>query len=151
MATSSVLGSVLIPLHNKALLLPSVSMAELIPFRKPSPSEKTPNWHLGSVSWRGVSIPLISFEVLNGGVANADFSQARIAVFNNVGSSGKLPFFGVVTQGIPRSLKLVKEDITKGATKLGPAEAAIVTVRDEEASIPNIDFIENEIVKAKIV
>lgn len=151
MATSSVLGSVLIPLHNKSLLLPNVSMAELIAFRKPLPSEKTPDWHLGSLSWRGVSIPVISFEMLNGGAANSDYSRARIAVFNNVGVSEKLPFFAVVTQGIPRSLKLVNADIAKDATKPGPAEAAIVTVKGEVASIPNIDFIESAIVKAKIV
>lgn len=151
MATSSVLGSVLIPLHNKSLLLPNVSMAELIAFRKPLPSEKTPDWHLGSLSWRGVSIPVISFEMLNGGAANSDYSRARIAVFNNVGVSEKLPFFAVVTQGIPRSLKLVNADIAKDETKPGPAEAAIVTVKGEVASIPNIDFIESAIVKAKIV
>jgi chemosensory pili system protein ChpC len=151
MAISSVLGSVLIPLHNKSLLLPNVSMAELIAFRKPLPSEKTPDWHLGSLSWRGVSIPVISFEALNGGAVNPDFSQARIAVFNNVGVSEKLPFFGVVTQGIPRSIKLVNADIGKDATKPGPAEAAVVTVKGEVACIPNIDFIESAIVKAKIV
>ena len=151
MATSSVLGSVLIPLHQKSLLLPNISMAELIAFKKPVPSEKTPDWHLGSLSWRGISIPLISFEVLNGGAVNSDFSQARIAIFNNVGVSEKLPFFGVVTQGIPRSLKLVSTDITKDTTKPGPAEAAVVAVKGEVVSIPDVEFIEKAIVKAKIV
>lgn len=151
MATSSVLGSVLIPLHNKSLLLPNVSMAELIAFRKPLPSDKSPDWHLGSLSWRGVSIPIISFEVLNGDVPSADTSAARIAVFNSVGTHAKLPFYGVMTQGIPRSIKVTNAEVSKDSKKVGPAELASVTIRNESAVIPNVDFIESAIVKAKIV
>lgn len=149
--TSSILSSILIPLHQKMLILPSVSMAELIPFREPTPAGKTPEWHLGALLWRGVSIPIISFEILNGDKMNPSFREARIAVFNNVGVSEKLSFYGVVTQGIPRSIKLVSADIAKDASKPGPAEAAVVTVKGNVTSIANVDFIENEIVKAKIV
>jgi chemosensory pili system protein ChpC len=151
MAVSSVLGSVLVPLHNKVLLVPNVSMAELIPFRKPVPMEKSPAWHLGALTWRGISIPLISFEVLNGEAANPDMSAVRIAVFNNVGTNPKLPFYGMLTQGIPRSLKIADTDIVKEKNKTGPAESAIVTIKGELVSIPNVDFIESAIVKAKIV
>lgn len=148
---SSIIGSVLIPLHQKTLLVPSVSMAELIPFRKPIPVQASPEWHLGTLSWRGASIPLVSFEMLNGEQVNPDFSRARIAVFNSVGVSENLPFFGIVIQGIPRSIKLINADIGKEATKPGPAETNVLTIKGEVASIPNIDFIENAIVKAKIV
>lgn len=151
MAVSSVLGSVLIPIHNKSLLLPNVSMAELIAFKKPASSEKAPEWYLGLISWRGISIPVISFEALNGETINADFSSARIAVFNSVGTNPKLPFYGVLTQGIPRSIKITNDEIAKETKTLGPAELVSVIIRNEHASIPNVDFIESEIVKAKVV
>ena len=52
-----------------------------------------------------------SFENLNGEVANSDFSAARIAVFNSVGISAKLPFYGVITSGIPRKPGMTREEL----------------------------------------
>lgn len=149
--TTSILGSVLIPVHKKSLLLPNVSMAELIAFKKPTPAEQSPAWHLGFLTWRGTSIPIISFEMLNGEEINPDFTDARIAVFNSVGTNSKLPFYGVLTQGIPRSVKISAADIIKEDKKVGPAELACVSIKNESATIPSVDFIENAIVKANIV
>ena len=150
---TSILGSLLIPLQNKLLLLPNVSVAELIPFKKPVPATKTktPDWHLGTLSWRGVSVPVISFEVLNGDTAAELDDDTRIAVFNEAGDSEKLPFFAMVTRGIPRSIKITAVDVVKNNEKVGPAEVMAVTVQGEQAIIPNVDFIEKAILKAKIV
>ena len=101
-------------------------------------------------TWRGVSIPLVSFELLNNEVLADQLPGARVAVFNCINDSGKLPFFAVLTQGIPRSVKVASSDLIKQNVKVGHAEEMLATLQEQTVVIPNLDYIENTIAKAKI-
>jgi chemosensory pili system protein ChpC len=152
MSVKAALLSVLsIPLQNKVLLLPNICIAEIIGFRKPLPVNRAPHWCLGKMSWRGVSIPVISFELLNDETLTEHKSTARLLVFNSVTGNDKLPFFAMVSQNIPRSLKVKADDMVKQAVKVGHAEAMQIMLQNEAMIIPNLDYVENTLVKAKII
>lgn len=64
---SEVLTALLIPLADRQLLLPNTAVAELIAYRSPITSDGMPDWFLGQIAWRDLSLPLLSFELASGG------------------------------------------------------------------------------------
>lgn len=140
----SIIPSLYLPVASAQLLLPNVSVAEVVGYQQPEEKESKPDYFLGLFSWRGISIPLISYEMANGQSAPAVTPNTRVAVINTIGEKNKdLPFFAIVTQGIPRLVK-VNSDLkhhTEGA--LGTADSAIIKLDGEEAVIPNVEYLES--------
>jgi chemosensory pili system protein ChpC len=106
--------------------------------------EGFPHYFLGDISWRGIDVPLLSFEEVNGGSRPPKNTEVRIAVLNNVGTDAKkLPFVAILTQGLPRLVK-VSEDIIQQAVKSDlPAEHSRIRVDGEDAIIPNLSYLES--------
>src|SRR5690606_41468672 len=101
----SSLTALLMPLHDRNLLLPNVAMAELVPYQTPERREGLPDWLLGYIGWRNLTLPLLSFEVASGSRAEIG-RNARIAVLNAIGDRPGTPFLALLLQGIPRALKV---------------------------------------------
>ena len=144
---SEIISSFYLPILGRKLLLPNVSVAEVVEFQAPEPaSDDVPDYYLGKVRWRGLMLPLLSFELANG-ESYEQASTARIAVINSIDESNEqLPFFAFVTQGIPRLVKITEEAIDAIKSDLGDAEAARGRVDGEEASIPNLNYLESLVV-----
>ena len=139
-----IIASLYLPVTNGKLLLPNVSVAEVVAYQAPSLVTGKPDYYLGTFQWRGVSVPLISYELANDENAFTAPEMARIAVINSLGEQkDKLPFFAIVTQGIPRLIKISSNLIEPSDEMLGPADSAKVRVDGEEANIPNIAFLES--------
>jgi len=140
----SVISSLYLPVSQKQLLLPNVSVAEVVGYQQPIKSVESPDHFLGLVRWRGIDIPVISYEIANGQKVSKKVDNARIVVINTIGEHhNDLPFFAIVTQGIPRLVKVSDDLIKKTKKKIGEADAAIVRVDGEEATIPNIEYLES--------
>ncbi len=139
----------LMPITNKYLLLPNVTIAEIIHHRVPKQPDDMPTWFLGMLEWRGQSVPMISFEALNDEPFQADNRRQNIAVLNGINNTDKLPFVAVLTQGAPRLLRLNSEEVAtiEGSDTNGPAELMLVSANGEQAIIPNLDYIENGIIE----
>jgi chemosensory pili system protein ChpC len=105
----SEVSSLLIPLAHRQLLVPTATVAEIVPYRAPQHHPESPDWYLGDIVWREQRIPLISYEVLCGDAMPPYAMSCRIAVLNNTGVDESLPFLGLAAQGIPR-LSRVKPD-----------------------------------------
>ena len=139
----SIIASLYLPVSKSQLLLPNVSVAEVVGYQEPTKQHGKPDYFLGLVTWRGISIPLISYEVANDIDPSPRSGNARIAVINTIGKhQQKLPFFAVLTQGIPRLVKVSEEIIKKHDRKTGKADKSIVKVDGEEAVIPDIEYLE---------
>lgn len=110
--TSTVVRVQLLPLSEMQLVLPNTSIAEIINLLPIEPIKKSAGWLLGMANWRGIQIPIISFEQANGVSSNEPSKNTRIAVLNSLGSEKNLSFYGVITQGIPKLLSLDKTGIT---------------------------------------
>ncbi|NOX92267.1 MAG: chemotaxis protein CheW [Gammaproteobacteria bacterium] len=108
---SSVIRTQLIPLVGMNMVLPNTCIAEIINPGELNPVKKTPRWFLGMMDWRGVRIPVISFEAANDIASNTPMHNVRIVVLNGIGGDDKLPFYGVISQGIPKLMRLEKSTI----------------------------------------
>lgn len=143
------ISSMLLLLEDRYLLLPGVAVAEIVTFVPPEVeySEETPTWFLGYIFWRNQRLPLISYESMLSGTDPQVSSRCRIAVMNNTGLSHQLPFFALLLQATPRLLRLAPEDIAVNDEKItGPGERLHVQVVGEEAIVPDINFMEQNIV-----
>jgi|SRR5690554_69832 len=130
----------LIPMHGRPWLVPNIVVAEIVPLRQPDRPAQGPEWLLGWIDWRDESIPLLSFEKLNDSSQVTIGPDARIAVINTV--TGKLKFYAVIIQGIPRQSRIGKEDLVEEPVESGPAEAMYVQMGGDLAVIPDLDAIE---------
>ncbi len=132
------------PVNQQQLLLPNVSVAEVVGYQAPSTPADKPDYFLGYVTWRGINIPLISYELANGQMSNKVTANTRIVVINSIGEHHEsLPFFAIVTQGIPRLVKVASDLIKpiKGQAT-NKAEMTYVTLDGEEATIPDLQYLE---------
>lgn len=137
----------LIPLHDKQLILPNVTVAEIIPYRAPVKASADGNWLLGQIEWRNINIPVISYEALNGG-AVPPVEGVRLAVLNGTSAKRDLPFYAILIQGIPKLTHIHEEDVVEvEAMHSGPYDEMCVSLSNEQAMIPNLNAIERELLK----
>lgn len=144
---SDELAGLLLPVHGGSLLLPHEAIAEVISHAEPNPIPGGPPWLLGTIAWRGLSLPLVSYERLNGRAVPGEAGTMRVSVINGVGGDPRLPFFGLATRAIPRPTRLMRDDLAMRDGKKGPADVQLVTVREVEAVIPNLMLIEKMLLR----
>jgi chemosensory pili system protein ChpC len=138
---------VLVPVGNLRLLLPNATIAEVVTQSKPESVDDAPDWLLGRIAWRGWRVPLVSFTKLAGTEEGDAELSVRVAVLKALGGNPKLPFIAVLTQGFPRLTTLNAELIipTHDGSVLPPGVRAHVLVRDDVAMIPDLEWIETEL------
>ncbi|PID43747.1 MAG: chemotaxis protein CheW [Proteobacteria bacterium] len=138
-----IISGLLLPIADMDLLLPNVSVAEVVDYQTPEPDPAKPDWLLGTVFWRGQALPVVSFEVMNGGSRAAPGENPRLIVINSIGVHHKeIPFFALVTRSIPRLIKIDYENIAEEEKEKGPAEKMKVMTQGEPATIPDMDYLE---------
>lgn len=98
--------SQLIPLDGMYLVLPNTAIAEVISYAAPEAVENAPQWMMGYINWRGLSIPLISFEAASADAISKPGKRSRIIVLNSISGDNNLPFYAILAQGIPRLISL---------------------------------------------
>lgn len=141
------LSCVMIPLNGTQLLLPNVSIAEILPWRRVKALENGPQWCLGVLSWRGQAIPVVRFECLNQSEDAVRKAGRCMIVMNRARSIDGIAFYAIAAEGLPRMVQLTADDISNEPSKLRPAESVCVRVGTESAVIPNLGFIEDEVAK----
>lgn len=138
----SEIPSLLLPISHDKLLLPTTSVAEVVPFINPVQDRAGPNWYLGEFLWREIDVPVISLELLNEEDYSGPQLRSRIAVLNNTGVSEKLPFIAVVSQDFPRLVRVTEDEISERDSEPRQGNLMAVSVSGEQAIIPNITAIE---------
>ncbi|MFY0639901.1 MAG: chemotaxis protein CheW [Bermanella sp.] len=149
--TNEALPCLLIPMKGGRIVLPNVTMAELIPYQAPQTTSAEAPWLVGVIEWRGTMIPVISYEDFCGQRSAPQGQDLRVAVVNAPnGESGSLRFFGIVTQGIPSLIKLEEAAIKENQnSNLLKGQKMAVTLETGHAVIPDLDMIEREILAQK--
>jgi len=134
--------TLIIPLQDRNLLLPNVAVAEVVPYMRPRAIADAPDWMLGVISWRGLNIPLISYDRLHGVQTEGVIGQARIAVINTVHANGGLEFYALVTAGIPQLKRANTDNIQEVSADAGEGQLSQVQLADIAAVIPDLDALE---------
>ena len=147
--TSASLTGLLVPLADRMLLVPNVALAELIPYRAPQSAQGTPPWFLGQVSWRDLTLPLLSFEAASGGQPSTG-AGSRVAVLNALGGRDHVKLIALLVQGIPRSVK-VDPNLARSDVPLAPLELDAVNLGDVQARIPDLIALEQKLADAGLI
>lgn len=143
---SQTLSCVMIPMGGRQLLLPNVSIAEVVDYASSSAGTDTPEWLEGYLDWRGLQLPVISYDAANGGSLRVSGgNRGRIVVLNTIGEHHqKIPFIALVTQGIPSQARLTEKQIKRldDDGEAGPADLMQVEIDGDNAWIPNLEYLE---------
>ena len=129
--------------------MPNVAVAELASAKGIEQVPGSPYWLVGQMLWRNLQLPLISFEALNG-AAKPSLEKAHVVVLNALGGRAQLKFLGLISQGIPRSVK-VDNSLKSVALDLAPFESEAVAIGDEVARIPDLLALEQALADAGII
>lgn len=140
----SELSCILIPLRDRQLLLPSVCVAEIMPWRRIKTQQGLPNWCLGLLGWRGEAVPVARFEALNEPSEEAP-TQGRCLVVMNRTGAGPASFYALAAEGLPRLVQLADDDLRDDNQRPGAAEARVVRLGTEIASIPDLAYVEQQV------
>ncbi|HWV15346.1 MAG TPA: chemotaxis protein CheW [Cellvibrio sp.] len=136
-------ASLLIPLSGQSMLLPNVTVAEIIPRAEIQSVQDAPLWYLGNCQWRELIVPVLSLEALNGEPPQPLNPRSRFAVLNTTGVDEHLPFIAILTQGLPRLARVSEDEISeREEAKRMPYDLMQVSWAGEQAVIPNIPAIE---------
>ena len=148
----SIVRTQIIPLTDMNLVLPNTSIAEVIGYSKPVPVKNSPDWFLGMANWRGLTIPIVSFEKANEVKFARKSKSTRIAVLNGISGNSELSFYGVVVQGIPRLASLDEASIlaVENPKVNLPLALAQTEIEEQDAVIPDQEQIEKMLKKAGV-
>lgn len=138
--------SFMIPMLKEHLLIPSETVAEVVPFMNVSlfdGIEQKTDWHIGTVAWRKQNIPVLSLERLLKHQDLGDLKHSRVAIIHTLRSSDELPYIALLVQGIPRmvpvrndNVELIDDSASDLISKLW------LKVGDNKAMVPDIDMLE---------
>ncbi|PTU74290.1 chemotaxis protein CheW [Pseudomonas mangrovi] len=147
---SSGLTALMLPLADRNLLLPNVALAELIPYRNVQATPGLPDWFLGQIGWRDLSLPLLSFELASGSRQASAGNMPRVAVLNALGGRPKVKFIALLVQGIPRSFK-VDGELPRADVELASLELDAVSLGSDVARIPDLIALEQKLADAGLI
>ena len=137
-----VVAAFILPTQGKRLIVPNVAIAEIIAMTPIQPLEQAPPSCQGLIHWRGIDIPVLSFEQANSQMATHTTTQSRIAVFNSINPNSALAFFAILIQAIPRMLKVGKQDLTELDDPCLVAESMLVQSQNiGQLVIPNLAYL----------
>jgi chemosensory pili system protein ChpC len=124
------------------MLIPSVSVAEVSNYKVLDEVNGSPDWMLGTISWRGETVPVISVEVLCGDRVPVNLVYSRLMIINSIRPDSAIRFYAIVAAGLPRLVQF--DDSTVRGMEVSTLEAiqCRVSVGRETAFIPDLDYIQ---------
>ena len=137
---------IVLKLSETNLLLPDIMVEEMFWPTKVRNASDSPHWFLGYFDWDRGSLPLISFEKLNG-LEGPGFSEgASVAIINGSVNHLHLPFYGLLVDAGSELVPLKKTSIAPEFGKQSMrAEACWTVVNNQSAVIPKVDWIEEHL------
>lgn len=147
------LYSLLVPLSEDRLIVPRACVAEVVRYSKTEQQEGAHDWMLGTVTWNGRQLPIVSFEGAIGKEIPVTTGRTRIVVFYASTGQLKSGYFGVLTQGFPQLVR-VNRDVLKLEAKEGWPEGAPVLCRvrmiNEFPLIPHLEKLEEMLARESL-
>lgn len=135
------LKCLLLPMVGAPALVPNSAVAELITQQDVIPGEDTPEWFLGTGTWRGLEIPLIAFDRLCGERQDAPRAYGRFVVLFGLEREGAPAYYGVRIEALPRAETVDHERLVRaeGPAHESPYVATRARVRDRDCLVPDFE------------
>src|SRR5215510_1057247 len=144
-APATELYSLLIPLAQERLIVPRASVAEVVSYQAPVEMAGAPPWYLGTISWNGRNVPVISFEGACGQQLPPAGGRTRIVVFYCLGDKLQAKVFGLLTQGFPQLVRVNPDVLKPDSTRTFPERSPVicqVRMINETPLIPDLERLE---------
>lgn len=135
----------LLPLQKSQLLLPATTVAEIIPYEPLQRIAETPEWFLGILGWRGVQIPVISFETLTssrGSFSLVSVASASLAIVRALKTKESIPFYAIVSQAVPELIQVSEDTLGESLEEIEETELAKVKIGEASLSVPDLEYVE---------
>jgi chemosensory pili system protein ChpC len=146
--TRNELPTFVVPLQKSNILVPNATVAEIIPYEPLQRVQDTADWFLGFLAWRGVQVPVVSFEMLT--VERASFSllsvsSASLVVIRSPRITGDVQYIALVSQALPRLARINPTELIESGEKVELTELMKVRYAGEIVAIPNLEYVESEV------
>ncbi len=138
------LKCILLTLQSENVILPNAAVAEIIPSRDVVAIDNAPAWMLGTMSWRGYDVPLVSFEAASGSMVNVSTST-QVAVLYSLTEDTETPYIGLAISGVPHVSMFSRNQIRVDdmAGNEHPMVAQKIRVNGASASILDLEAMES--------
>lgn len=154
--SSELIKSIILTLKNELVVVPNSAVAEIISVQDVSELEGSPQWMLGKARWRGVELPVVSYEAAGGENAQAVNINTQVAVMYSVSEDGeyenRYPYIGLAMHGVPHVSTFARDQIKldEQAVADHPMVAQKVRINGAAAGILDIHAIEEMLQQAAI-
>ncbi len=141
------LYSLVVPLEGSRLIVPRVCVAEVTGVGQMRLLEEDPAWLVGTVGWKGMEIPLISFEAACGRPMPELGSRARAVIFH-ASEQMRPGFFAVMSQGLPQLVRVNPGVVAPDDDRPWPDDAPVICrirMINEYPLVPDLDAIERRL------
>lgn len=140
--------SLLIPLTEGRLIIPRACVAEVVGFQATSQMVGAPPWYIGTFSWNGRQVPLVSFEGACGNGIPQGSGRSRVVIFHSSGTRLESGYFGVVSQGFPQLVRVSSDVVRPDTTRSFPERSPIlcqIRMVNETPWVPDLERLEDMI------
>jgi chemosensory pili system protein ChpC len=139
-----VVDNPLLPDEVDRLLVPMAAVAEIVQQVDCQRDDQQPSWLQGWISWRTERIPLVSFESLVGDERTVLGDRAMALVLYRILPDGLSQFYALQIQNFPHLIRLADDGLLQQVplAELPPCVLMMITVREQQALIPDLDKIE---------
>ena len=146
--------SIILTLKNELVVVPNAAVAEIISVQGVKEVDGTPAWMLGKARWRGVEVPVVSYEAAGGDDAQAVSINTQVAVMYaaNENKDKPYPYIGLAMHGVPHVSTFSREQIKtdERASNDHPMVAQKVRVNGAAAGILDLYAIEEMLQQAAV-
>lgn len=150
MEQTAFVRSLLIPIGDKQLLLPSAVIAEIAPYSEPEEFSDESSL-LGTVQWRQQIVPVLSIQHLFQLSAPKTTLRQRLIILYGLEAVSILPFYAFIASGVPRTLTATEEMLSNASSLRLTGLSFEVNISEQDTSmawIPDLTFFENTLRKS---
>ena len=134
----------LLALQDRTLLVPSVAITDTVPMAGLIVESHPENpWVLGRIHWRGLRLPVISFELMAGSTLQKHSEHARIAIFQRCSEESSVSFWGMLIQSDASDVAVAENDLEGNEEAAEEIELIAATVNGTIARIPDFSQIDD--------
>jgi chemosensory pili system protein ChpC len=144
MVQKQYIKSIILTLKNELVVVPNASVAEIISVQDVREVDDSPRWMLGKARWRGVEVPVVSYEAAGGDDAQAVNINTQVAVMYSVSEDSEYPYVGLAMHGVPHVSTFSRDQIRtdEQASSEHPMVAQKVRINGAAAGILDLFAIE---------
>jgi len=140
------LEAYILPANPQNVLLPASAIVEVVSVATMIPVSKKPNWFLGKLGWQGRTLPMVAFSRMNS--PDVQLGQFRFAaIIRGSKDVTELPLYALALSSSAKQLTLKRAQVQALQDSTGMAAAAVVSLGRDPLYIPNMDYVESQIIE----